>query len=136
MQNISKIICQRFKEARRSLGLSQSELALELGCHQAALSMFENGNSTKLSEEYVIALAQKLHLDLEELRREEQEKVEVQVEPLRHSIALGFCPEPECPSCSAYAVGGRTFFRVTLQRGRYCAAGSSLSQAWRSFGSR
>ena len=35
--------------------------------------------------------------------------------------AIGFCPEKECPSNSAYVVCGRTFYRVTLQKGRYCA---------------
>lgn len=121
MINVSRSICQKFKDARRALGVSQSELAAELGCHQAALSMFENGNSTKLSDEYVNKLAARLNLDLEALRKEEANSASIKAAPFRHACTTGYCPEPECPSNSAYAVAGRTFFRVTLQHGRYCA---------------
>jgi transcriptional regulator with XRE-family HTH domain len=121
MQNISKAICQKFKDARRALGLSQTELATEIGCHQAALSMFEKGNSTKLSEEYVNKLASRLNLDLAELREAESTNAQREAEPFRHALATGFCPDAECPSNSAYSVGGRTFFKITLQRGKYCA---------------
>ena len=121
MQNIPKAICGKFKDARRSLGLRQSEVASELGCHQAALSMFENGNPTKLSEEYVSKLADRLNLNLSELLKEEKEKVNDGLTGLRHVSTIGFCPDPDCPSNSAYTVGGRTFFRITLQRGKFCA---------------
>ena len=63
MQNVSKTICQAFKDARRALGLSQSVLADEIGCHQEAISMFERGNATKLSEEYVSKIAKRLGID-------------------------------------------------------------------------
>jgi transcriptional regulator with XRE-family HTH domain len=121
MQNIPKTICGKFKDARRALGLSQSEVASELGCHQAALSMFENGNPTKLSEEYVSKLAERLDLNLPELLKAEKDKVDEGLAALRHVATTGFCPEADCPSNSAYAVGGRMFFRITLQRGKYCA---------------
>ena len=64
MQNVSKTICQAFKDARRALGLSQSVLANEIGCHQEAISMFERGNATKLSEEYVSRIAKRLGIDI------------------------------------------------------------------------
>ena len=118
MQNLSNTVCQKFKDARRALGLTQAQLALEIGCHQAALSMFENGKTTKLSSEYVERLADRLKIDLKALM--ESEKA---AEPpvLQHVASVGFCPDPECPSNVAYAVGERTLFRVTLQKGRYCA---------------
>ncbi len=120
MNSISSEICIRFKDARRALGLTQTALAQEIGCHQAALSMFEKGNPTKLSEEYVNRLSARLGLDIkalsEELAAEEREAVSRLA-----SVAVGFCPEPECPSNSPYSVAGRTLYRVTLQKGRYCA---------------
>ena len=108
----------KFKDARRALGLTQSELASELGCHQAALSMFEKGKSTKLSEEYVLKLATRLKLDLKKLLESDQAGCAMFQQT---AVSLGFCPDPDCPSNAAYAVGERTFFRVTLQKGRYCA---------------
>lgn len=118
MQNIPKIVCQKFKDARRALGLTQSVLAKEIGCQQAALSMFENGRSTKLSDDYVTKIAARLNLDLAQLIDTAQKATEPI--PLR-TVSVGFCPDPECPSNSAYTVGGRTFFRVSLQKGIYCA---------------
>jgi len=119
MQNLSRIVCEKFREARRAHGLTQTALATEVGCQQAALSMFEKGNGTKLSAEYVEKIAKRLGIDLVALQKK------VALEELNPSttpiVTLGFCPEPECPSNTAYAVAGRTFHKVTLQRGRYCA---------------
>ena len=119
MQNLSRTVCEKFREARRAHGLTQTALATEIGCQQAALSMFEKGNGTKLSSEYVGKIAKRLGLDLAALQKQ------VVNEELNHTtasiVAVGFCPEPECPSNTAYAVAGRTFHKVTLQKGRYCA---------------
>ena len=53
MTNLSPEICRKVKEARREAGLSQSVLAAEVGCKQSALSMFEQGDGTKLNEEVI-----------------------------------------------------------------------------------
>ena len=117
MQNISKSICQTFKDARRALGLTQSALASDIGCHQEALSMFERGNATKLSEEYVSRMAERLGIDIKALQ--EQESAAGKAASVM--VSIGYCTDPECPSNTAYAVGGRTFHKITLQKGIYCA---------------
>ena len=119
MQNLSRTICEKFRESRRAHGLTQTALATEVGCQQAALSMFEKGNGTKLSAEYVGKIAKRLGLDLAALQKQvDNEEQKTATTPI---VSVGFCPEPECPSNTAYAVAGRTFHKVTLQRGRYCA---------------
>ena len=119
MQNLSRTICEKFREARRAHGLTQTALAAEVGCQQAALSMFEKGNGTKLSTEYVEKIAKRLGLDLAALLKQvADEELKTATPPI---VSVGFCPEPECPSNTAYAVAGRTFHKVTLQKGRYCA---------------
>ena len=132
MQNISRTVCLSFKDARRALGLTQSALAKEIGCHQEAISMFEKGKSTKLSEETVVKMAKRLGLDFKALcdgesdRRAEADAV----------VSAGFCPDRECPSNSAYAVGGRKLYRITLQKGIYCAhCGEVLEKTCPSCGS-
>ena len=81
--------------------------------------MFEKGNGTKLSAEYVEKIAKRLGIDLESLQKQiANEELKNETTPI---MSVGFCPEPECPSNTAYAVAGRTFNKVTLQRGRYCA---------------
>ena len=117
MQNVSKTICKVFKDARRALRLSQSVLAKEIGCHQEAISMFECGNSTKLSEDYVSKLAKRLGIDLKKLQDEEENAGK----PAPVSVSAGYCPDCECPSNSGYTVRERTFYRITLQKGVYCA---------------
>ena len=116
MQNISKTICQAFKDARCGLGLSQSVLANEIGCHQEAISMFERGNTTKLSEEYVSKIATRLGLDLKKLQNEEVNAGK----PAEVIVSSGYCPDCECPSNIAYTVRDRVFHKITLQKGIYC----------------
>ena len=119
MQNLSKTVCEKFRTARRDHGLTQTALAAEIGCHQAALSMFEKGNVTKLSTEYVEKIATRLGIDLEAIK--EQAVLEEGDAEKKPTAMIGFCPENECPSNVSYAVAGRTFYKVTLQKGRYCA---------------
>jgi transcriptional regulator with XRE-family HTH domain len=51
--NLKPEICRKIREARRAQKLSQQELANEIGCKQSALSMFEQGDGTKLNDEAV-----------------------------------------------------------------------------------
>jgi uncharacterized protein (UPF0212 family) len=79
--------------------------------------MFERGNATKLSEEYVSRIAKRLGIDIQKLQDEEESAGK----PAEVSVSVGYCPECECPSNSSYTVGGRSFYRITLQKGIYCA---------------
>lgn len=118
MQNIPKIVCQKFREARRALKLTQCALANEIGCQQAALSMFEKGNCTKLSGEYVEKIAVRLGIDLKNLLANAKNG---ELSEGAAASLTGFCPDSECPSNTAYAVGSRTLYRITIQKGIYCA---------------
>ena len=64
MTKLNPIVCLKIKEARRAHGLSQSELAAEVGCKQSALSMFEQGDGTKLNDAVVERLAKKFGVDI------------------------------------------------------------------------
>ena len=119
MQNLSKEICLKLKAARRELGLTQSELAAEVGCKQAALSMFESGLPTKLSDETVRKLAARLNVDLNERPAATAAEDGFQILPM--SQKKGFCPDSECPSNFPYLVGGRLVFRPHLAAGKHCA---------------
>jgi hypothetical protein len=79
--------------------------------------MFERGNATKLSEEYVSKIAQRLGIDVKALQ--DQESAAGQA--ARVTVSTGYCTDPECPSNTAYTVGGRIFHKITLQNGIYCA---------------
>lgn len=106
-----------FKEARKAKGLNQSALARVLGCQQSAISMFEGGQSTKLSDETVRKMADFLGV---EMPKGESEKESTDaVVPVAQAcgegvvgvLARGYCPNGHCPSNIPYVVEGRLFYR-------------------------
>ena len=109
MSKVSKELCQRFAEARRAKGLRQTELAARVGCTQSALSMFESGQPTKLSEETVKKLSEFLGVPLLEASAAVGlpflGSCESQI------VIQGFCPNDQCPSNVPYVVNGRLFCR-------------------------
>jgi len=95
-------------EARRGQGLTQSALAAEIGCKQSALSAFEAGTVSKLSEEFVKKLATRLDVSLEPPPAPASPAFETVFVP---TGVKGFCPSCACPSNVPYLVDGRLFFR-------------------------
>ena len=102
MIDLSPEICQKLKEARRTAKLSQSVVAAEVGCKQSALSMFEQGDGTKLNEAVIRKLAEKFRVSLAKAES-------VPVSAPASVGERGFCPNPHCPSNKVYEVDGRTF---------------------------
>ena len=120
MKNLDSNLCSLFKEARRSRALSQSVVAMEVGCKQSALSMFEQGDPTKLSSEVVEKLAKKFDIDL---------SAPVEVRPAATVFGVahsGYCPNRSCPSHARYLVDGKELFRPNPVEtdpvgGKFCA---------------
>ena len=128
MINLSQEICLKFKEARKAKGLNQSALARAVGCQQSAISMFEGGMVTKLSDETVRKLSDFLGVPLEE---EKKEVAAPAADTLQSAVSLGvaaqpphgYCPNCHCPSNVPYTVEGRLFYRPT--RGLAAPAGGT-----------
>ena len=102
----------KIKEARRAAKLSQSVVAAEVGCKQSALSMFEQGDGTKLNEEVINRLAKKFDVSLtaeKKIEEPESPRVPLAFAPVQEIRIHGFCPNPHCPSNKVYEVDGRTF---------------------------
>ena len=121
MTNLDPEFCRKVKAARRDARISQSELAAELGCKQPALSMFEQGDGTKLSEEFVEKLSEKFGIPIAD-----EVKSVSPAAAGRFLPGTAFCPDPECPSNVAYSVGGRVLRRPDRKAadpagGRFCA---------------
>ncbi len=109
MISLSKDICLKFKEARQAKGLNQSALAQQVGCKQSAISMFESGMVTKLSEETVRRIAEFLGVSLEE----ESKASSNAVSDIPFQVAVhGYCPNCECPSNIPYVVNGRLYYKA------------------------
>ena len=119
---MSPEICKKLKDARRAAKLSQSVVASEVGCKQSALSMFEQGDGTKLNDAVIRKLAEKFGVSL---------TAEASVSELSGTVPIasasrGFCPNPKCPSNSTYEVDGRMFLRPDRSAadpagGKFCA---------------
>ena len=105
MKGLNREFCARVGKARREAGISQTELAAEIGCKQSALSPFERGDGTKLSDEAIKKLSEKFGIPLE-CSAVDIEPPSVVVDP---SIpGSGFCPNPDCPSHRRVVIAGRT----------------------------
>jgi len=126
--NLNPDICRQLKEARRAAKLSQVDVAREIGCKQSALSMFEQGDGTKLNDTAIHKLAEKFGIELSK-KLKSSESVELPRTAPSFCMpqkGVGFCPNPDCPSNSAYCVGGKTFYmpdRTVADPvdGRFCA---------------
>ena len=127
MTKLDPEICLKLKEARRAAKLSQSVVAAEVGCKQSALSMFEQGDGTKLNDEVIAKLAKKFGVSLVAGVEVEKRVSSVRVVPPVEAVTVrGFCPNPHCPSNKSYEVDGRTLVlpdRAVADpvRGKYCA---------------
>ena len=123
---MSPEICRKIKEARREAGLSQSVVAAEVGCKQSALSMFEQGDGTKLNDQVIERLAKKFGVELTAAKEEEVREPVAPVCRMPTVQTIGFCPNPHCPSNHAYEVEGRRFLRPDRLAadpvgGKFCA---------------
>ena len=118
MTNLNPEICLKCKEARKQRGLSQSALAEAVGCKQSAVSAFENGDATKLSEELVKRLAKLLEVSLEvpPARKADGGERVVLSPPNMGMVVRGFCPDANCPSNIPYMVGDRLVFHPVLTK--------------------
>jgi len=111
MSNISRELCLRIAEARRAKGIRQTELAAQVGCTQSALSMFEGGHPTKLSDETVRKLSEVLGVPLVGEKTPEEVFTRMAEQNGLNSVVLGFCPNCHCPSNVPYVVDDRLFYR-------------------------
>ncbi len=124
MTNLSPEFCRKLKEARRAACLSQSLLAAEVGCKQSALSMFEQGDGTKLNDDVIEKLAQKFGLEVKFVGAT---PIVSPVPLIQKALpASGYCPNASCPSHSRYEVEGRLFLKPNRTEtdpvgGKYCA---------------
>ena len=135
MKNLNPEFCKNVKLARREAGLTQGQLAAEVGCKQSALSMFEQGDGTKLNDEVIEKLAKKFNLSL----TPSVSPAQVNTPPLPHfptpPLHHGFCPNPHCPTNKEYFVEEIRLFlpdRETADPvgGKYCAmCGELLERA-------
>ena len=110
MIHLDPKICQQVRQERRKARLSQSELAREVGCGQSALSMFEQGDGTKLNDEVIHKLCEKFKIELKSSEELKEDAAAASPRPVVPSALIhGFCPNPDCPSNHGYQVDGETF---------------------------
>ena len=126
MKNLNPEFCKNVKLARREAGLTQGQLATEVGCKQSALSMFEQGDGTKLNDEVIEKLAKKFNLSL----TPSVSPAQVNTPPLPNlptpPLHRGFCPNPHCPTNKEYFVEEIRLFLPDREAadpvgGKYCA---------------
>ncbi len=122
MAQLSITLCRQLARARREKGMTQSALALAVGCKQSAISMLESGQPEKLSQEAVGKIAALLEVPLES----PSSPSSVLCPPSSGSFpSHSFCPSASCASNVPYAVAGELLFWPRPQPasagGKHCA---------------
>lgn len=125
MKGLSREFCEKIALARREAGISQTELAAEIGCKQSALSPFERGDGTKLSDEAIQKLSAKFGIPIPKDTSSAVQPSTFNLQPAA-SAASGFCPNPDCPSHRKIQMGGKTVIIPERKLsdpvgGRFCA---------------
>lgn len=126
MTNLSPIVCKKIKEARRKAGLSQSQIAKEINCKQSALSMFEQGDGTKLNDEAIERLCAKFSINIEEEANNNETSIKSASLVSIKSSSKGYCPNPKCPTNRKYEVESKIYYLPDRDSadpvgGKYCA---------------
>jgi transcriptional regulator with XRE-family HTH domain len=117
MTTLPHEICKQIAQTRREKGLTQTALAVQVGCKQSAISMLEAGQPSKLSKENIEKIASALGLTLQ--------NSEAKLHPSSFG-KLGFCPNALCPSNTPYLMQGQLVFQPRLQVEKHCASCSEL----------
>jgi len=99
MAHLSTDFCRAVATARREQGITQSALAMSVGCKQSAVSMFESGHPEKLSMEVVKRIAAKLNIPFEKQSGNEFPEI-----PAISYTQKGYCPNTACLSNIPYII--------------------------------
>ena len=108
MKGEAQTLHEQLRRARRSQGITQSQLARETKCSQSAISMWESGREDALSGRAIKLMAERLGVALVSA---EVEAPGVKPMPLKK---LKYCPIDECPSNIPYTVRGNLHFKPRL----------------------
>ncbi len=95
---------QRLRRARLDAGLTQSALAVQVGCKQSAVSMMEAGRREALSHETLLKVASLLHVEVPDVASE------AAAAPVMMGNTRSVCGNFNCPSNLPYCVGETVFF--------------------------
>ena len=125
MKGLSREFCEKIALARREAGISQTELAAEIGCKQSALSPFERGDGTKLSDEAIQKLSAKFGIPISKGAPSVVQPSTLDLQP-DAAAASGFCPNPDCPSHRKVQASGKLIIIPDRKLsdpigGRFCA---------------
>ena len=116
-------ITRQVTVARRQRGLTQSELAREVGCRQSAISMFERGHANALARPKIEALLKRLELEMPSGSDDASAGPETLTQSdgaIRHL----YCPVFDCPSNVPFTVQDTLLIKPQVQpaaNAKHCA---------------
>ena len=134
--SLSSAVAPLIRQARIAAGLTQAALAEKTGCTQSAVSMFEAGKRDALSRESITKIAKLLKIDLPPEPESESAGAGAEFDINSQSFVAkvatppSYCPDFNCPSNLAYAVGVTVFMLPTgaAGSGKHCLlCGEALS---------
>ena len=85
-----------FRRTRREKGITQADLARQVGCTQSAISMFESGRRDAVNDDTLQVMATVLGIDIKSTQAAGTVSTE--------ALVAKFCPIDDCPSNFPYLV--------------------------------
>lgn len=125
---------RQLRDGRRALGLTQADLARQVGCQQSAISMLEGGRTDAVGRPTLEKIAGLLGVELA------PEGAATAAAPrVAPTAGHRHCPSGACPSNVPFAIAGELVFWPRAQPagfGRHCAyCGEVLASTCRRCGS-
>jgi transcriptional regulator with XRE-family HTH domain len=89
-----------FRQKRREMGMTQSELAERSDTAQSAISMFESGRPDAVADDKLRVIAEILGIDLDTTAA-------LNTQALTNLFEKKYCPNADCPCNAPYLVAGQ-----------------------------
>ncbi len=116
-------IARLITAARRHRGLTQSELARQVGCRQSAVSMFESGHANALARPKIDALLKLLEIEVPADAGDASAGPATLTQTAANICHL-YCPVFDCPSNVPFTVQGTLLIKpqpLPAANARHCA---------------
>ncbi len=116
---------KQLRAARRGKGVTQSALAVQVGCKQSAISMLEDGKPDAVNRETLERIAA-----LFELTPPAVDEKTFTITPAATKAAMCYCPQADCYSNIPFVVQGQLKYhprrQLSMNGAPYCAVCGEL----------
>ncbi len=114
MSNLSPHFSGRVHAQRKAQGLTQAELAEQVGATQPQISGLEHGRTDVLSEAKIRRVAELLEIPADVVFLPEGASAPASPTEPASAAVLAYCPSHDCPTALDYPLAGQVVYKPTF----------------------